>query len=140
MRKRIIQTSRACSERSISTVFFTGIPLIVIFFSEGSLVPYAELPGLGQCEDDSLPHEDLEHKVRSILHKLKGDKSSWPFLKPVDPEEVPEYYDYIKFPVDLKTMCERYKARYYVHVSFSRLFGNFSCSYLIFFTLRLHVY
>lgn len=96
---------------------------------EGSLVPYAELPGLGQCEDDSLPHEDLEHKVRSILHKLKGDKSSWPFLKPVDPEEVPEYYDYIKFPVDLKTMCERYKARYYVHerlfiADLRRLFNN----------------
>uniref|UniRef100_A0AAF5PHT5 histone acetyltransferase n=3 Tax=Wuchereria bancrofti TaxID=6293 RepID=A0AAF5PHT5_WUCBA len=95
----------------------------------GSLVPYAELPGLEQCEDDSVPHEELEYKIRNILHKLRTDKSSWPFLKPVNAEEVPEYYGYIKFPTDLKTMNERCRAKYYVHerlfvADLRRLFNN----------------
>lgn len=64
-----------------------------------------------------MPHEDLERKIQSILHKLRVDKSSWPFLKPVNAEEVPEYYGYIKFPIDLKTMNKRCRAKYYVHVS-----------------------
>lgn len=96
-------------------------PILTVYFQkeflEGSLVPYAELPGLEQCEDESMPHEELEHKIRIILHKLRADKSAWPFLKPVNAEEVPEYYGYIKFPTDLKTMNERCRAKYYVHVS-----------------------
>ncbi|MCP9265890.1 Histone acetyltransferase KAT2B [Dirofilaria immitis] len=96
---------------------------------KGSLVPYAELPGLEQCGDELVPHEELEHKIRSILHKLRVDKSSWPFLKPVNAEEVPEYYGYIKFPTDLKTMNERCRAKYYVHerlfvADLRRLFSN----------------
>ncbi|CAG9533745.1 unnamed protein product [Cercopithifilaria johnstoni] len=96
---------------------------------EGSLVPYSELPGLEQCEDELVPHEELEHKIRSILHKLRTDKSAWPFLKPVNAEEVPEYYGYIKFPTDLKTMNERCRAKYYVHerlfvADLRRLFNN----------------
>ncbi|VBB32510.1 unnamed protein product [Acanthocheilonema viteae] len=101
----------------------------VFQWHEGSLVPYAELPGLEQCEDDLAPHEELEHKIRNILHKLRSDKSAWPFLKPVNAEEVPEYYGYIKFPTDLKTMNERCRAKYYVHerlfvADLRRLFNN----------------
>uniref|UniRef100_A0A0R3RVB4 histone acetyltransferase n=1 Tax=Elaeophora elaphi TaxID=1147741 RepID=A0A0R3RVB4_9BILA len=101
----------------------------VFQWHEGSLVPYSELPGLEQCEDKSMPHEELEHKIRSILHKLRADKSAWPFLKPVNAEEVPEYYGYIKFPTDLKTMNERCRAKYYVHerlfvADLRRLFNN----------------
>ncbi|VDO29743.1 unnamed protein product [Onchocerca flexuosa] len=101
----------------------------VFQWHEGSLVPYTELPGLEQCEDEFVPHEELEHKIRSILHKLRVDKSSWPFLKPVNADEVPEYYGYIKFPTDLKTMNERCRAKYYVHerlfvADLRRLFNN----------------
>ena len=31
--------------------------------------------------------------------QLKGHASAWPFLKPVDRAEVPDYYDHIKFPM-----------------------------------------
>jgi hypothetical protein len=30
---------------------------------------------------------------------VRGHASSWPFLKPVDRAEVPDYYDHIKFPM-----------------------------------------
>ena len=42
-------------------------------------------------------------------------KSSWPFLIPVDRKAVPDYYEHIKFPMDMKTMAERLKAGYYVN-------------------------
>lgn len=34
-------------------------------------------------------------------------KSSWPFLKPVKQEEVPDYYDVIKKPMDFQRMREK---------------------------------
>ena len=42
-------------------------------------------------------------------------QSAWPFHNPVDRKAVPDYYDHIKFPMDLKTMTERFKANYYVN-------------------------
>ena len=33
----------------------------------------------------------------------------------MDRKAVPDYYDHIKFPIDLKTMAERLKANYYVN-------------------------
>lgn len=31
--------------------------------------------------------------------QIKGHNSAWPFLKPVDKNEVPDYYEHIKFPM-----------------------------------------
>ncbi|CAG2065927.1 unnamed protein product, partial [Timema podura] len=44
---------------------------------------------------------------------VKNHSAAWPFLKPVDKNEVPDYYDHIKFPMDVKTMSDRLKAGYY---------------------------
>ena len=35
----------------------------------------------------------------SLLDELKNHNSSWPFQKPVDPEEVPDYYTVITNPM-----------------------------------------
>lgn len=42
--------------------------------------------------------------MRHILVELNGHPSSWPFLSPVNGEEVPDYYTVIKNPMDLSTM------------------------------------
>jgi histone acetyltransferase len=40
---------------------------------------------------------------------------AWPFKDPVDPRDVPDYYDIIKDPMDLKTMSKRLDSeQYYV--------------------------
>ena len=44
-----------------------------------------------------------------ITPQVKAHASAWPFLKPVDKSEAPDYYDHIKFPMDLQTMTERLK-------------------------------
>ena len=35
---------------------------------------------------------------------MQDFKPSYPFLKPVDPKEVPDYYDIVKKPMDMTTM------------------------------------
>lgn len=42
--------------------------------------------------------------MRHTLVELNGHPSSWPFLSPVNGEEVPDYYTVIKNPMDLSTM------------------------------------
>lgn len=35
-------------------------------------------------------------------------------MEPVKKSEAPDYYEVIRFPIDLKTMTERLRSRYYV--------------------------
>jgi histone acetyltransferase len=42
--------------------------------------------------------------LKSVMPDLKKHPASWPFLQPVDPKEVPDYYDIITTPMDLATM------------------------------------
>ncbi|PIO70266.1 Bromodomain protein [Teladorsagia circumcincta] len=103
-----------------------------IFRSHGSnVLRFKDIPGLETYNDDDNPlkDDDLESKIRLILRKLNSDKWSWPFVAPVDGEMVPEYYDYIEYPIDLKTMSERLRAKYYVHqhlfiADLCRMFAN----------------
>lgn len=79
--------------------------------------------------EETFDAEQLYQALRSVLNQVRSHPSSWPFLKPVDRAEVPDYYDHIKFPMDLKTMGDRLKNRYYVHrklfmADISRMFSN----------------
>ncbi|CAG8579648.1 10329_t:CDS:2, partial [Paraglomus brasilianum] len=49
----------------------------------------------------------------SLINDLKKHNSSWPFQKPVDPEEVPDYYTVITNPMDLSTIDRKIKANSY---------------------------
>lgn len=42
--------------------------------------------------------------MRHILVELNGHASAWPFVNPVNANDVPDYYDVIKNPMDLSTM------------------------------------
>jgi histone acetyltransferase len=55
---------------------------------------------------------------------------AWPFKEPVDSRDVPDYYDIIKDPIDLKTMSKRVESeQYYVTLEMfvadmKRMFSN----------------
>ncbi|CAI2336307.1 unnamed protein product [Caenorhabditis sp. 36 PRJEB53466] len=51
--------------------------------------------------------------IESLLKKAMREECSWPFLQPVDSKEVPDYYDVIKRPMDLRTMMNKIKQRIY---------------------------
>ncbi|SMN22381.1 similar to Saccharomyces cerevisiae YGR252W GCN5 Acetyltransferase, modifies N-terminal lysines on histones H2B and H3 [Maudiozyma saulgeensis] len=42
--------------------------------------------------------------MQNILTELQNHAAAWPFLQPVNREEVPDYYEFIKEPMDLSTM------------------------------------
>uniref|UniRef100_A0A8C1YCR3 Histone acetyltransferase n=1 Tax=Cyprinus carpio TaxID=7962 RepID=A0A8C1YCR3_CYPCA len=50
--------------------------------------------------------------ISSVCEQTHPD--AWPFMEPVKKSEAPDYYEVIRFPIDLKTMTERLKNRYYV--------------------------
>ncbi|XP_042904894.1 nucleosome-remodeling factor subunit BPTF [Parasteatoda tepidariorum] len=54
----------------------------------------------------SLDNKDYENMKR-LLKTLMSHKHAWPFMKPVDPVEAPDYYKVIKEPMDLKTVEQR---------------------------------
>uniref|UniRef100_A0A2K6B5H3 Histone acetyltransferase n=1 Tax=Macaca nemestrina TaxID=9545 RepID=A0A2K6B5H3_MACNE len=58
--------------------------------------------------------DQLYSTLKSILQQVKSHQSAWPFMEPVKRTEAPGYYEVIRFPMDLKTMSERLKNRYYV--------------------------
>ncbi|KAG9153974.1 hypothetical protein Leryth_000495 [Lithospermum erythrorhizon] len=61
---------------------------------------------------------------------LHDHPDSWPFKEPVDARDVPDYYDIIKDPMDLKTMSKRVESElYYVTLEMfvadaKRMFAN----------------
>lgn len=47
------------------------------------------------------------NEFRRFLFQIQNHKDAWPFLKPVDKDDVPDYYNVITSPMDLSTMEER---------------------------------
>jgi histone acetyltransferase len=50
---------------------------------------------------------------RVFLYQIQNHKQAWPFLKPVDRDEVPDYYNTVSSPMDLSTMEERLENGFY---------------------------
>ncbi|KAI9868103.1 MAG: histone acetyltransferase [Trichoglossum hirsutum] len=48
-----------------------------------------------------------------LLNDMQNHPSAWPFLQPVNRDEVTDYYDVIKEPMDLSTMEEKHEADLY---------------------------
>ncbi|KGN49523.1 histone acetyltransferase GCN5 isoform X1 [Cucumis sativus] len=51
--------------------------------------------------------------MRSLLKSMYDHVDAWPFKEPVDSRDVPDYYEIIKDPVDLKTMSKRVESEQY---------------------------
>ena len=45
--------------------------------------------------------------LQNMVHELMREDSAWPFEAPVDANEVPEYYDMVKNPVDFSMILDR---------------------------------
>ncbi|XP_020817036.1 LOW QUALITY PROTEIN: histone acetyltransferase KAT2A [Drosophila serrata] len=113
-------------------------------FKEGlPSIPVESIPGLREIgwkpqmrparsarplEESSDP-EKLATSFASVLQSVRQHNTAWPFLRPVTAAEVPDYYDHIKYPMDLKTMGERLKKGYYqtrrlFMADMARIFSN----------------
>ncbi|KAK6170523.1 hypothetical protein SNE40_018897 [Patella caerulea] len=103
-------------------------------------IPIESIPGLQEAgwkpasspdksKDSATDADQLYASLKTVLQQVKAHQSSWPFQKPVDKSEAPDYYDHIKFPMDFKSMSDRLKNRYYCHkrlfiADMQRVFDN----------------
>ena len=55
--------------------------------------------------------------LKPLLNDLIHHPASWPFRKPVDPSEVPDYLSVITIPMDLSTMSRRLESEHYKSIS-----------------------
>ncbi|XP_033856212.2 histone acetyltransferase KAT2B isoform X1 [Acipenser ruthenus] len=90
-------------------------------FKEGvRQIPIESIPGIretgwkpiGKGKEPKDP-DQLYSTIKNILHQVKSHQNAWPFMEPVKKTEAPGYYQVIRFPMDLKTMSERLRNRYY---------------------------
>lgn len=90
-------------------------------FKEGvRQIPIESIPGIretgwkpvGKGKELKDP-DQLYSTLKTILQHVKSHQNAWPFMEPVKKTEAPGYYQVIRFPMDLKTMTERLKSRYY---------------------------
>ncbi|XP_040091406.1 histone acetyltransferase KAT2B [Oryx dammah] len=86
-------------------------------------IPIESIPGIRETgwkpsgrekSKEARDPDQLYSTLRTILQQVKSHQSAWPFMEPVKRTEAPGYYEVIRFPMDLKTMSERLKNRYYV--------------------------
>ncbi|XP_074602431.1 nucleosome-remodeling factor subunit NURF301-like [Brevipalpus obovatus] len=71
---------------------------------------------INYCNQKRLDSKDLS-ALKSLLKDLKGFRSAWPFLKPVDAIAVPDYYQIIKKPMDLSNMERKLEASSYLSLA-----------------------
>ncbi|GAB2292311.1 DeSI-like protein hag1 [Dionaea muscipula] len=68
---------------------------------------------LNNSGDGAVNQKSLSAFMRSLLKFMHDHADAWPFKEPVDPRDVPDYYDIIKDPIDLKTMSKRVESEQY---------------------------
>jgi histone acetyltransferase len=56
------------------------------------------------------------HEFQRFLHQIQAHSQAWPFFKPVDKDEVHDYYNVIMSPMDLSTMEEKLEQGAYTTV------------------------
>lgn len=92
-------------------------------FKEGvRSIPVDSIPGLREIgwkpqaraqrasrPEESADPDKLSVTFNTILAAVRLHSNAWPFLKPVSAVTVPDYYELIKYPMDLRTMGERLK-------------------------------
>lgn len=94
-----------------SKIFETGIdPMTIPGLKEASWTP--EMDELARRPKRS-PHFTV---MQQLLCDMQNHPSSWPFAQPVSRDDVADYYEVIKEPMDLSTMEQRLEADAYSSV------------------------
>lgn len=79
------------------------------------LIPAIRATGWSPAMDKlaRMPRGPCSNKLRRFLYRVQAHKQAWPFLRPVNKDQVPDYYNIIKTPMDLSTIEERLESDHY---------------------------
>ena len=61
----------------------------------------------GGAKDSDRQKNQLKTELLALVGKVQEQQFSWPFREPVDTNEVTDYLDVVKEPIDLRTMEKR---------------------------------
>ena len=88
----------------------------------------------GAQKDSDRQKNYLKSELLQILQKIEDQHFSWPFREPVDTDEVEDYLNVVKDPIDLSTMEKRlrkssandcwYKSKQMMHADLIRMVEN----------------
>lgn len=67
------------------------------------------MPDAANARDGGANAATLKTDLLEAIRKISEQQYAWPFREPVNTEEVPDYLDVIKHPIDLKTMERKAK-------------------------------
>lgn len=113
---KILLLQEAALRRKIRTISRSHVirPGLKVFKDLNNIIPIdpMSIPGLKEAgwtpEMDELAQRPKRGphyaSMQNILTELQNHAAAWPFLQPVNKEEVPDYYEFIKEPMDLSTM------------------------------------
>eukprot|EP01025_Chloroclados_australasicus_P053576 TRINITY_DN6319_c1_g1_i2.p1 TRINITY_DN6319_c1_g1~~TRINITY_DN6319_c1_g1_i2.p1 ORF type:complete len:378 (-),score=29.25 TRINITY_DN6319_c1_g1_i2:92-1225(-) len=127
---KILQLQRQAVDEKIKGLsnFHVVYPGLQVF-EDGGSVEICDIPGISESgwkpENQQQPNyqiildgvtlpptrDNLQKMMEQMLKLAQGHKSAWPFLEPVREEDVPDYYDVIKDPMDLSQVEKRLKGK-----------------------------
>ncbi|KAI8639368.1 putative histone acetyltransferase [Parasitella parasitica] len=107
-------------EQSTEHVTYPGLRMPISKNGKRSIDPL-EVPGINDSgwtpEMDILSnkprHSPYYHQMVYIVEEMQNYTHAWPFLEPVSVDDVADYYDIVKDPMDLATLEENVKADAY---------------------------
>ncbi|KAI7901745.1 uncharacterized protein BX663DRAFT_513906 [Cokeromyces recurvatus] len=110
-------------EKSTEHVVYPGLRMPIGKNGKRSIDPY-KVPGIAESgwtpEMDILSnrprHSPHYKQMLKLVEEMQNYTHAWPFLEPVNIEEVADYYDIIKDPMDLATLEENVKADAYLTI------------------------
>lgn len=105
------------AENSKSHIIYPGLTI-----NHGQQIDPMQVPGLKESgwtpEMDEMagrPKRGPNHALLAhLLNGLQSHSSAWPFLQPVNRDEVADYYDVIKEPMDFSTMESKLDSDQYI--------------------------
>ncbi|KAF8441598.1 Bromodomain-containing protein [Boletus edulis BED1] len=108
-------------EKSRSHIVYPGLSKFQEGGLEGVTVDPKEVPGLRESGwtpgMSTCPRSTPQSAEHNFMHRLLGDMkahpNAWPFLVPVNREEVIDYYEVVKRPMDLSTVEHRFNTNQY---------------------------
>ncbi|KAG8213621.1 hypothetical protein J3R82DRAFT_10306 [Butyriboletus roseoflavus] len=108
-------------EKSKSHIIYKGLDQFQEGEPEGVIVDPKDVPGLresgwtpGMSTYSRSTPQSAEHNfMHRLLGDMKAQPNAWPFLIPVNGEEVVDYYEVIKRPMDLSSMEHRLNTNQY---------------------------
>lgn len=88
------------------------------------------LASSGGAKDSDRQRNQLKSELLALVRKTEEQQFSWPFREPVDVNEVKDYLDVVKDPIDLATMDKRirrgdwYKSKHMLYSDMMRMVNN----------------